>query len=226
MSEEPRAQNGGPQSPAVDVSADENATLTEQERERIRREELRSFQERRYHEEVRRELRGAALWDRMLRVLKLESGVFAEIASDAQATRQAVIVIALAYGLCFLKTGPLLLLSVPVAVVAIAISTGIVCFVARLFAAEPPRYAPLFRALGFASIPAAMGLIPLLGDFVAVVYMIVLDVVAIREACRISAGQAVLVFVLSVVLPWIILVFVLITLGVSALGLFGLGLFG
>ena len=124
MSEEPRAQNGGPQSPAVDVSADENATLTEQERERIRREELRSFQERRYHEEVRRELRGAALWDRMLRVLKLESGVFAEIASDAQATRQAVIVIALAYGLCFLKTGPLLLLSVPVAVVAIAISTG------------------------------------------------------------------------------------------------------
>ena len=54
-----------------------------------------------------------------------------------------------------------------------------------------------------------MGLIPLLGDFVAVVYMIVLDVVAIWEACRISAGQAVLVFVLSVVLPWIILVFVL-----------------
>ena len=182
--------------------------------------------ERSYREEVRRKLRGASLWDRILRVLKLESGVFAEIALDAQATRQAVLVIALAYGLCFLKTGSLLLLSVPAALVAVTLSVGIVCVEARLFAEEPPQFAPLFRALGFASVPAALGLIPLLGDFVAVVYLIVLDVVAIREACRISTGQAALVFVISVVLPLIVLSFLLITLGVSALGLFGLGLFG
>ena len=200
--------------------------MSDEERERIRREELHSLHERSYREEVRRELRGASLWDRILRVLKLESGVFAEIALDAQATRQAVLVIALAYGLCFLKTGPLLLLSVPAALVAVTLSVGIVCVVARLFAEEPPQFAPLFRALGFASVPAALGLIPLLGDFVAVVYLVVLDVVAIREACRISTEQAALVFVISVVLPLIVLSFLLITLGVSALGLFGLGLFG
>lgn len=222
MSEATPSQNGDPRPPDAEVSPNENAALSEEERERIRREELRSFRERSYREEVRRELRGASLWDRMLRVLKLESGVFAEIAADPQATSQAVIAIALAYALCLLKTGPLLLISVPAALVGIAVTAGIVSFVARFFADEPPRYAPLFRVLGYASIPAALGLVPLLGDLVAAVYIIVLGVVAIREACRISTGQAVLVFVIAVVLPWIVFATALITVGVLAIGHFGL----
>ena len=229
MSDEPTPrQEGGnpadtagapPGAPAADTP------LSDEERERIREEELRAFQERSYRKEVRREVRGASVWDRLLQVLRLEPGVSAEIAADERATLQAVVVLALASVVSsLLLLGPAALLAIPFALVGNAIATGIVFLVMRAFAAKPPDYMPLFRVLGFAFAPNALGLVPFLGSFAGFVYSAVLSVVAIRDLGRLSTGEAVIVYVLSVVIPFFVIGFLIVALvGMSLVSLLGLG---
>lgn len=232
MSDEPTPRPagdkaGGTAGDAPDANAGDTP-LSDEERERIRAEELRAFQERSYRKEVRREIRGASFWDRLLRVLRLEPGVFEEIAADERATLQAVGVLALASAvsslLGLLLLNPLALLAVPSALVGNAIAAGIVFLVMRAFAAKPPDYLPLFRVLGFAFAPNALGLIPCLGTFAGFVYAVVLSVVAIRELGRLSTGEAVIVYVLSVVIPFFVIGFLILALvGMSLVSLLGLG---
>lgn len=229
MSEEsaPRQAGGNPEDAA---GATPGATggktpLSDEERERIRAEELRAHQERSYRKEVRREIRGVSLWDRLLRVLKLEPGVSEEIAADESATLQAVVVLSLASVVsALLVLGPAALLAIPFALVGNAIAAGIVFLVMRAFAAKPPDYLPLFRVLGFAFAPNALGLIPFLGSLAGLVYSAVLSVVAIRDLGRLSTGEAIIVYALSVVIPFFVLGSLIVALvGISLLGLLGFG---
>ena len=225
MSDEPTPrQEGGDPADAAEATAG-STPLSEEERERIRAEELRAFQERSYRKEVRRELRGVSLWDRLLRVLKLEPGVSEEIATDANATLQAVVVLSLASVVAaLLVLGPVALLAIPFALVGNAIAAGIVFLVMRAFAAKPPDYMSLFRVLGFAFAPNALGLIPFLGSLAGFVYSAVLSVVAIRDLGRLSTGEAVIVYALSVVIPFFVLGSLIVALvGISLLGLLGFG---
>lgn len=229
MSDEPTPRPAGDKAgdtagAAPDATAGDTP-LSDEERERIRTEELRAFQERSYRKEVRREIRGASVWDRLLRVLKLEPGASEEIAADERATLQAVVVLALASVVSsLLVLGPAALLAIPFALVGNAIAAGIVFLVMRAFAAKPPDYMPLFRILGFAFAPNAMGLVPFLGSLAGLVYSAVLSVVAIRDLGRLSTGEAVIVYVLSVVIPFFVIGFLIVALvGMSLISLLGLG---
>ena len=225
MSEGPTPRPDDANLPDAAGATAEKPSLSAEARERIRAEELRAFEERSYRKEVRQEIRGASLWDRLLRVLKLEPGTFEEIASDERATLQAVLVIALASAVStLLLLGPAILVVVPFVLIVAAINAGIVFLVMLLFAAKSPGYLPVFRALGFAFAPAALGIVPFLGTFAGFVYSAVLGVVAIRELGRISTGEAVIVYVLSVVVPMFVFAFLVVALvGASLLGLLGLG---
>ena len=229
MSEEstPRREGGNPEDPA---GATPGATgggppLSDEERERIRAEELRAYQERSYRKEVRRQIRGVSLWDRLLRVLKLEPGVSEEIAADESATLQAVVVLSLTSVVsALLVLGPVALVAIPFALVGNAIAAGIVFLVMRAFAQQPPDYMPLFRVLGFAFAPNALGLIPFLGSLAGLVYSAVLSVVAIRDLGRLSTGEAVIVYLLSVVIPFFVFGFLIFALvGMSLLAALGFG---
>ena len=205
--------------------AAQNDGLSDEERARIRDEELHAFQERAYRRQVRQEMSGSSFWNRVARAFRGEPDVFSEVAADPNATRQAVLVLTGSLGLSAIWTTFLLLAIIPLGLVAALINAGLVCLAARLFAADPPPYARLFRALGFASAPTAIGVVPLLGGFVAAIYVVVLDVIAIREVCRVSTMQAVFTFALAVVLPWFVFLGALAVIGFSSIGWGELGRF-
>lgn len=182
-------------------AAGQDDGLSDEERARIRDEELQAFQERAYRRQVRPETSGSSFWNRIARAFRGKPDVFSEVAADPGATRQAVLVLAASLGLSSIWTTVLLLAIIPLGLAWALIKAGLVCLAARLFTEAPPPYVQLFRALGFASAPNAIGVVPLLGSSVAFIYVMVLDVIAIREVCRISTIQAVFTFALAVVVP-------------------------
>lgn len=186
--------------------AAQNDGLSDKERARIRDEELHAFQERAYRRQVRQEMSGSSFWNRVARAFRGNPDVFSEVAADPGATRQAVLVLAASLGLSSIWTTFLLLAIIPLGLVWALIKAGLVCLAARLFAADPPPYVQLFRALGFSSAPNAIGVVPILGSSVAFIYVMVLDVIAIREVCRISTIQAVFTFALAVAVPTLVFI--------------------
>lgn len=206
-------------------AAGQDDGLSDEERARIRDEELQAFQERAYRRQVRPETSGSSFWNRVARAFRGEPAVFSEVAADPSATRQAVLVLAASLGLSSIWTIVLLLAIIPLGLLAAVINAGLVCLAARLVTPAPPPYARLFRALGFASAPTAIGVVPLLGGLVAGIYVMVLDVIAIREVCRVSTMQAVFMFALAVVVPWLVFLGALVAVGFSSIGQGELGQF-
>ena len=226
MNEETQANDGPAQPEDAGAGSEGNSVLSDAEKERIRFEEQHASEEHRYRQQVRQELRGTSVWERTLAMLKLEPGISEEIASDPGATSQAfvVFVIAQALGGGVLLV-PLSLLLLPVSLAATAIIILLVSLVARLFSTDVPPYSHWFRAVLFSCSPYALGVIPFVGSFVGIIYSIVLQIVVIRDLPRISTGQAVVTWLISILLPLAALVAVAIA-GISLLGGIGLGLFG
>ena len=195
-----------------DGSSPAGEGLSDAEKEDIRTAEVRDSEERRYRAEVRREISmqdgRASLWDRIVSVLKIEDGVFSEIASDGGATLQAILVFAVASTVGSLWSGPFLLITVPIALVFVLVGAAIYSLISRLFASEVAPLAGWIRALLFTSIPSSLGIVPIVGSFVGGIYTLILQIVVIRELARVSTGKAVavwLITVLVVVLPVIVL---------------------
>ena len=199
--------------------------LSDAEKERIRSEELHASEEREYRQQVRREMRGTSVWARALAMLKLEPGISEEIANDHGATRQALVVFVIAQALSGgLLLVPVSLLFLPISLAAAAIIILLVSLVSRLFSTDVPPYSSWFRALLFTTAPYALGVIPVVGTVIAIVYAIVLQIVVIRDLPRISTGQAVGTWLIAILLPIAALAAVVIA-AVSLLGGIGLGLF-
>ena len=154
-------------------------------------------QEKRYREEVRREVRREAgagsTWSRVLAMLKLEPGISEEIASDPNSTKRGLVVVIVANVAACLFVLPVVLITIPATLVAIAVTAGLYCLFSRLFANEVPAYPNWFRILLFTSAPTALGIVPIVGALVGSVYTIVLHVVAIRDLARITTGAAIVV---------------------------------
>ena len=139
---------------------------------------------------------GEPISQRIVRTLTLDGEAFDEIAGDGLATGQALAVVfgaAVASGLGQLFTagpGGFLMGALEVCLrfgLWIAVAQGALVALGR-----PDRFAPLFRALGFATAPAALGLLvelPVLGGAIGVLQWILGFAVAWRAVER-AAGLA------------------------------------
>ena len=194
--------------------------LNEAEKERIRSEEIHSAEERRYREDVRREIRrearGSATWARVVAMMQLEPGISDEIASDPNSTNQGLLVVAVANAVAYLLLLPIVVVTIPVSIAFIAINAGLYSLLSRLFASEVPEYSHWFRALLYASAPSALGIVPIIGSLVGGIYMVVLNVVVIRALARNTTGAAIVVWLIVLLLALMVIVVAGLWLGLAA----------
>ena len=144
----------------------------------------------------------SSFFGRVKRVFNFETGVYPEVAGNGQATLEAIVVVALAT-LFFGSIWSLFVffLTVPLALALTAVSAGLVTLSARLFNQDSPGFAPWFRALAFAQAPLSLGIIPLVGSFIAMVYCIATSIAAIHRVARLPVGLAILTWVIAWLLP-------------------------
>ena len=152
--------------------------------------------------ELKARPRGPSILRRTLAVLSLERGTLEAIASDRGASRQAFAVFVIAASLAGGRPdSPWVLLNWTVALVPVTIQIVLFRLAARLLATEVPPYQHWFRAMLFATAPwVLLGAVPVVGSTMGTLYVWVVQVVAIRELCRISTGRAVITW-LTAMLP-------------------------
>ena len=168
--------------------------LNEADKERVRSEEIHDAEARR-----------STTWARVVAMLKLEPGISDEIASDPDGTKQGFVVVVVTNAAAFLLLLPIVLLTIPISIIGIAINAGLCCLFSRLFAGEVPAYSNWFRAVMFATAPSALGIVPIIGALVGVIYVVVLTVVVIRDLARITTGAAIVVWLIATLLPLILI---------------------
>jgi hypothetical protein len=164
-----------------------------------------------------------------------------EIAEDTSATGQACGVFALAVLLSCLLGLPIVLLAWPAGFLGVVIMAGLFMLVSSMFAGSPPSeglaepddgsedrqdhrlpYLGWLRAVLFASAPVAFGVVPLVGTLIGAIFSLILEIVAIRELSGISTGAAVMVWIITILVPGILLVVGIMIFGFSLLAIFGL----
>jgi hypothetical protein len=143
--------------------------------------------------------------ERVRRAVTLSPGVYQEIGNDPQGTTQAIIVAAAAAligGLGALFGGRFggWILSAIYAVVGLAIGTAILFLLSRMFKGQG-TYVQLFRGLGFATAPQALGVIPVIGGIVGGIWSLILAIRAVKETQLVTDGAAVAI----VLIPALIL---------------------
>ncbi len=156
----------------------------------------------------------SAFIDRVKRVFNFETDVYPEVAADGQATFEAIVVVAVSSLLFGSFTSiALFFIVVPLSLVQTAISAGLVSIAAKLFNQESPGPAPWFRAMGYAEAPLALGLIPIVGSFVGVLYWIATGIAAIHRVARLPVGLAILTWVVAWLIPLVFLMFLVFLFG-------------
>lgn len=141
-----------------------------------------------------------ALWQRLLRALKLENGVFAEIGNDPKATGEAVLIAAVSGLIGGIGNGGRGIITGAIAgVIGLAIGTGILFVVGKIFKGQG-AYVQLFRGLGYATFPQIAGFIPIVGWLIGL-WGVVMAVKSVQEINRVSMGAA----VATVLIPAVIL---------------------
>lgn len=85
-----------------------------------------------------------------------------------------------------------------------------------------PSYPNWIRAQYFVLAPWAFGVVPIVGTFVAIVYSLVFQVYSIADITGCSTGQAIVILLLSLVLPFVLGTAVIMIFGAGLLGIFGL----
>ncbi len=165
---------------------------------------------------------GSGFGARLGRVFSFDGSVYEEVAA-APATGQAIVVIAVAAMLSGgLVTLVLFFFVVPGALFFLAAHALLVMLATRLFGGRSAAFVEWYRALGFAQAPLVIGLVPVVGWFVAPVYGVAAQVTAVSRVARLSVGMA----FLALLLAWLPFLFagMLVALvgGVALLGLLGL----
>lgn len=140
-----------------------------------------------------------AIWARVQRAVKLEQGVYSEIANDTKATGEAFAVAIGASLIGGLRTifpggarfslGSWLTSGFFGGILGLVIGAGVLWLVARLFKGQGD-YIQTLRAVGYAQAPQALGIIPFIGTLVGMVWSVVLMVRAIKETQQVSDGAA------------------------------------
>lgn len=147
----------------------------------------------------------AAVWQRVLRAVRLEPGVLGEVGSDEKATGEAIVVAVGAsliggLGAIWSRTfdvGSWIGGAIGTGTLGLAIGVGILFLIGRLFQSRG-TYLGLFRGGGYASAPTALGIVPVVGTIVGSVWSIVLMIRAVRETQEVTDGAAVAIVLIPV----------------------------
>jgi hypothetical protein len=155
------------------------------------------------------------LMNRLMRVLRFDASVFREVASDASATSQAIVVVVLAAVLsglgAFGQIGTIDILAVIVLVVlgivgsliGYVLYAAVASFVAKTLFQGKTDFQEMARTLGFAYIWNGLGvlaIVPFLGGFISwvgSVLAIVAGVLALRESAEVDTVRAVITAVIA-----------------------------
>lgn len=166
------------------------------------------------------------IWSRTQRAVKLEDGVYEEVGNDDSATVQAMVVVGLAALISGLGTligpgrfgvGGWIINAILSATLGLAIGTGILFLVSRLFKAQG-GYIQLFRGLGYAYAPTALGIIPVIGGLVGGVWSIICAIRAVKETQSVSQGAAAAIVLIPVAILFVIGLLLAVLVGVALLG--------
>lgn len=168
-----------------------------------------------------------ALWQRVVRAVRMEHGVYSEIGSDSAATVQAIVVAgaaSLISGLSALWPGGerfrffgWIVGAAVAATLGLAIGTGILWLISRLFGATG-TFESLFRGLGFATAPNALGIIPFIGGIAGLIWSIVLAIRAVKETQSVTDGKAVAIVLIPAAIAFVIGILLVILAGIALLG--------
>lgn len=146
------------------------------------------------------------IWPRIQRAVKLEEGVYEEIGNDDSATVQAMVVVGIAALISGLGTligpgrfsiGGWIFGAILSATIGLAIGAGILFVISRLFKAQG-GYIQLFRSLGYAYAPTALGIIPVVGGLVGGIWSVILAIRAVKETQSVSQGAAIAIVLIPV----------------------------
>lgn len=171
-----------------------------------------------------RPLPAPTIKDRLVAAVTLKPEVYRQLGADQSATGQAVTVVvvaALVSGLSTIFTGEFGFIGWIVSAILTAVLFGV--FVAILWGigklfAGVADYMSLFRGLGFAYAPTALGIIPVIGGLVGGIWAIVASIVAVREIHRVSQGAAVATVLIPVGVLLILFVLLAFVTGMVLLG--------
>lgn len=169
----------------------------------------------------------ASLMDRLLRAVKLDPVFYREVAKDDTKTTEAMLVVFLAnligglgaiFGPTRFRFFGWIVGAIVAATIGLAIGAGILWLLGKLFGGKA-EFLEMFRPLGYATAPGALGIIPVIGSFIGSIWSIACAVIAVRESEEVSTGAAVAIVLIPVV---IVLVLVLLA-GVALLATLGFG---
>lgn len=173
--------------------------------------------------------------ERVLAIVKLDVNAYREVDQDESLTTQAVVVAIVAsliggLGGFFGSTqvfgqevmtqtvGGWLMNSIIGTPIGLAIGTGLLLLFGKMFGGQAD-FMGLFRSLGFASAPSALGVIPVVGGLGGL-WAFVCGVVAVRESHGISTGKAVFVVLIPLIIVGILIALLAVVIGVALFGAF------
>ncbi len=167
------------------------------------------------------------IWSRIQRAVKLEEGVYEEVGNDDAATVQAMVVVGIVALIAGLGTaigpgnfsvGGWIIGAILSATLGLAIGTGILFLVSRLFKAQG-GFIQLFRGLGYAYAPSALGIIPVIGGLVGGIWSIICAIRAVKETQSVSQGAAVAIVLIPVAVLFLIGLILAFAVGLALLGI-------
>lgn len=178
---------------------------------------------------------GATVLERVLAIVKLDVNAYREVDQEEGLTGQAVIVAigaALLGGLggfysttsvfgeeVMTQTIPGWISSAVIGTpIGLAIGAGLALLFGKMFGGRAD-FMGLFRSLGFASAPNALGFIPVVGGL-AGLWSLVCGVVAVRESHGISTGQAVVVVLIPLIVIGLLVAVLAVVVGVALFSAF------
>ncbi|MGH8875016.1 MAG: YIP1 family protein, partial [Acidimicrobiia bacterium] len=164
--------------------------------------------------------------DRVLRAVKLDPALYREVGADQSKTIEAMVVTGVAAlisglgGVIFAGQGigSWLLGAILAATLGLAIGTGIIFLVGKLFKGQG-QYIELFRGLGYAYAPTALGIIPFVGGIVGSIWSIVCAIRAVREINRVPDGAAIATVLIPVAVVVVLALIVAALLGLALMGM-------
>ena len=167
------------------------------------------------------------IWPRIQRAVKLDNGVYEEIGNDDSATVQAMVVVGIvalisglgaAIGPGNFSFGGWIIGAILSATIGLAIGAGILFIISRLFKAQG-GFIQLFRGLGYAYVPTALGIIPVVGGLVGGIWSIICAIRAVKETQSVSQGAAVAIVLIPVAILFVIGLILAFAIGLALLGI-------
>lgn len=172
---------------------------------------------------------GSGLLERATAVLAFRQGSFRSIA-EAPRTLQSVLVALIGFALVGSVGTFFLMLTViyPIfALMDLVLSGYVSRFVAAWVVGQDraqglPTYPDWVRAHMFTATPLVLGVVPLVGFF-AVLYQLILKVFSFKDMTGCSTGKAVVILLVTFILPLIAGITASVVFGIGVMGLLGLG---